>query len=69
MKTRADAHVAVLTEDMTIRDRSPQDELDELNARIDQASLIRPEPHERHCLDCFCKGRDAAVRLIRHGAA
>ena len=65
MKAQADANIA----DLTTRERSLQDELDALKARIEQADFILPEPHERHCLDCFQKGRNAAVRMIRHGAA
>lgn len=64
MKARADANMAIMPGDVTTREQSPQDELEELRARIEQARLIGPQPHERHCMDCFVKGRNAAIRLI-----
>lgn len=39
-------------------------ELRVLNDRIDAARDLRPQPHELHCLDCFHRGRDAAIRAI-----
>lgn len=53
----ADA-VGVSSEPPTIR------EFEALKARIDLARQVMPLPAERHCLDCFKKGRDAAIRAI-----
>jgi len=39
-------------------------ELQTLRARIEPARTLQPSPEQRHCLDCFEKGRDAALRLI-----
>ena len=39
-------------------------ELVALKARIDAARDLKPLPSELHCLDCFQRGRDAAIRLI-----
>lgn len=39
--------------------------LDErLRARIEAARRLEPKPNERHCLDCFQRGRNAAIRAI-----
>jgi hypothetical protein len=39
--------------------------LDErLRARIEAARLLEPKPNERHCRDCFNRGRNAAIRAI-----
>ena len=64
MKGRADSNMAIMTGDLTTRERQPQDELDELKARIELARHIDPQLHERHCVDCFQKGRNAAIKLI-----
>lgn len=39
-------------------------ELAALKARIEAARQVKPQPHEWHCLDCFQKGRNAAIRAI-----
>lgn len=39
-------------------------ELAALRARIAAARTLEPLPHERHCADCFNKGRNAAIRAI-----
>jgi len=39
-------------------------DLQDLRARIEAARTLQPRPEQRHCLDCFEKGRDAALRLI-----
>lgn len=41
----------------------PQRELQELRKRI-EAARITTDGAERHCKDCFCQGRDAALRAI-----
>ena len=35
-----------------------------LRDRIAAARAVQPQPKERHCLDCFQRGRDAAIRAI-----
>lgn len=48
-------------------DALPADKLqgfDSFRARIEAAKRIEPKPNERHCLDCFQRGRDAAIRAI-----
>jgi hypothetical protein len=39
-------------------------ELAALRARIEAARTVEPTPRERHCRDCFNKGRNAAIRAI-----
>ena len=41
-----------------------QGELAALKARIEAARQVMPLPAERHCLDCFQKGRNAAIRAM-----
>jgi hypothetical protein len=38
-----------------------------LEARIAQARAIEPTAEERHCRDCFERGRNAALRVIDGG--
>lgn len=39
-------------------------ELAALKAGIQAAGTVEPRPNERHCLDCFQRGRNAAIRAI-----
>jgi hypothetical protein len=39
-------------------------ELAALRARLEAARTIEPTDRERHCADCFHKGRNAAIRAI-----
>lgn len=38
--------------------------LERLQQRIARARTIEPTGRDRHCLDCFRRGRDAALRAI-----
>jgi hypothetical protein len=40
----------------------PSTELDAIKARIEAARTVLPD--DPHCLDCFRKGRDAAIKAI-----
>jgi hypothetical protein len=42
-------------------------ELQALRDRIATAKMLQPTVSERHCLDCFERGRNAALRLIEGG--
>jgi len=42
----------------------PATELARLRARLEEARRLEPLPHERHCLDCFQRGRNAVIRLL-----
>lgn len=46
------------------RKKAEPNELEALRERIASASSLLPAPHEVHCLDCFKKGRDAAIAAI-----
>lgn len=35
-----------------------------LAARLNRARTLQPGPRERHCMDCFRRGRDAAIRVV-----
>lgn len=41
-----------------------EDELKAIRERIAAAREVKPNERDRHCLDCFEKGRNAAVRVI-----
>lgn len=41
-----------------------EDAEDDLKARIARARTLQPKDNERHCLDCFERGRNAAIRVI-----
>jgi hypothetical protein len=43
-----------------------EDELARLRERINAARAVQPTDEQRHCLDCFEKGRNAAIRTIEH---
>lgn len=43
---------------------SLRSELAALKAGIQAAGAVEPRPNERHCLDCFQRGRNAAIRAI-----
>lgn len=74
MKPRADRNMAVTPEQLENRDHAPADpaavidpstELAALHARIERARHVKPSsPKERHCINCFTFGRDAAIRAI-----
>lgn len=72
MKTQADRNLAVRPESLENREagtRSPAPdaaaELAALRQRIEAAKRVTPEsPRERHCINCFTFGRDAAIRAI-----
>lgn len=40
------------------------DQLQVLRGRIDAARNLKPAGHDLHCEDCWCRGRDAAIRAI-----
>lgn len=49
-------------------------DLEQLRGRIDQARKVKPSDKDlrrrnetHHCLDCFERGRDAALRVIDSG--
>lgn len=44
--------------------QQPVDELATLKARIEAARTVQPPTGEAHCLDCFDRGRNAALRVI-----
>jgi hypothetical protein len=39
-------------------------ELAALKKRIEAARAVEPDRAEAHCLDCYIKGRDLALRVI-----
>lgn len=45
----------------------PAAELAALRARIEAARTIEPSAKERHCLDCYTRGRNAAIKAIEGG--
>jgi len=46
------------------RRESADTELKALRARIAEARTLQPSPEQRHCVDCFERGRNAAIRVI-----
>ena len=46
------------------RRAGPAEELRTMRDRIEAARKLKPEGHDLHCLDCFNRGRDAALRTI-----
>ena len=55
--------------DLVLTTRAPddadvQEALRALVARIEQARTLEPTMAQRHCADCFHKGRDAAIHAI-----
>jgi hypothetical protein len=41
-----------------------RDEAAGFRERIETARQLKPEGSDLHCVDCFQRGRDAAIRLI-----
>ena len=39
-------------------------ELQHLKERIAAARALKPKANDLHCEDCWCRGRDAAIRFI-----
>jgi hypothetical protein len=76
MNPRADRNTAVLPTAIENREDGPgappagetieslRAELAKLKAGIQAAGAVEPSANERHCLDCFNKGRNAAIRAI-----
>lgn len=71
MIPKAERNTQVTAATLEHRDEAPRrprmsddDELETLKARIAAARTLAPTDDERHCLDCFQKGRDAALRAI-----
>lgn len=57
----------VATDQKPKRTQTSADASEELQAmkdRIDQARDLKPEGRDLHCVDCFQRGRNAAIRLI-----
>jgi hypothetical protein len=76
MNPRSDRNNAVLPTALENREERPgapaagetieslRAELAKVKAGIQSAMAVEPRPNDRHCLDCFNKGRDAAIRAI-----
>jgi hypothetical protein len=51
-----------------VEEARPREDLEQtlasMRERIIAAKTIKPEAKDLHCLDCFQKGRDAAIRTI-----
>jgi hypothetical protein len=55
----------VMTRRKDVAAKTPEAlELERLKARIDAAKSLEPTANERHCLDCFNRGRNAVIRAI-----
>jgi hypothetical protein len=44
--------------------REPEPAPDPLAERLKAAKQVQPTGRDVHCLDCFRRGRDAAIRII-----
>lgn len=67
MNQRPDRNTAVSPAEIENREDGPAlgvDHAAALRVRIEAARRVEPKPGERHCVDCFNRGRDAAIRAI-----